>query len=318
MLRASEPAPTKPCASTTPGNEIWPRMYVPVKKLVVHHTATTNDYTEDEAKAEVRAVYTYHAVSLEWGDIGYNALHHGPPARQRLRRPPPAPCAGSDREVLSQGVVAGHALSHNYGSTGIAALGTYTQRGEGGKPGIQPSGGTLDAFRQVLAFEANRNHVDPHGVGDFLLFDSTWNRGLENISGHRDCNSTICPGGNLYDHLPGLRDDVATVLARETPVVSLDRHPPEDTVSGGEASYAWSSSDASRVLLCPRRLAPNWDGRRHRIPGWLHSRPSPRLVHVRRHYRSQLPRPSKTASTRSMSVPATPAAPSATSRLAPS
>ena len=54
------------------GAESWPRMYVPVKKLVVHHTATTNDYTD--AAAEVRAIYVYHAKELDWGDIGYHAL----------------------------------------------------------------------------------------------------------------------------------------------------------------------------------------------------------------------------------------------------
>ncbi|MGE0057171.1 MAG: hypothetical protein AB7T32_04230 [Dehalococcoidia bacterium] len=31
------------------GREIWPRMYVPVKKLVVHHTAGRNDYTQETA-----------------------------------------------------------------------------------------------------------------------------------------------------------------------------------------------------------------------------------------------------------------------------
>jgi hypothetical protein len=55
--------------------EIWPRMYVPVKKLVVHHTATSNSYaTVDAAMAEIRSIYTYHAKTLGWGDIGYNAL----------------------------------------------------------------------------------------------------------------------------------------------------------------------------------------------------------------------------------------------------
>src|SRR5581483_8892654 len=56
-------------------NEIWARMYLPVKKVAVHHTATSNAYdTIDDAKAEVRAIYAYHAVELGWGDIGYNAL----------------------------------------------------------------------------------------------------------------------------------------------------------------------------------------------------------------------------------------------------
>jgi hypothetical protein len=36
---------------------------VPAKKLLLHHT-TRNDYaTEVEAAAEVRAIYSYHAVA---------------------------------------------------------------------------------------------------------------------------------------------------------------------------------------------------------------------------------------------------------------
>jgi hypothetical protein len=47
-------------------------MFVPVKTLSVHHTATTNSYTD--GAAEVRAIYHYHAVTKRWGDIGYGAL----------------------------------------------------------------------------------------------------------------------------------------------------------------------------------------------------------------------------------------------------
>ena len=39
-------------------------MFVPAKKLVIHHTATRNDYASaGEAAAEVRAIYKYHAVT---------------------------------------------------------------------------------------------------------------------------------------------------------------------------------------------------------------------------------------------------------------
>ena len=121
------------------GSEIWPQMYVPVKKLVVHHTATTMNYADrDDAMAEVRAIYTYHARTLGWGDIGYNSIidRFGNIYEGRFGRE----FAPNDREFISAGVVAGHALSHNYGSTGIALLGTFTKRGEGGKPGSEVPG----------------------------------------------------------------------------------------------------------------------------------------------------------------------------------
>lgn len=46
-------------------------MYVPVKRAVVHHTATTNTYsTVQQAMQEVRAIYPLHAVNNDWAAIG--------------------------------------------------------------------------------------------------------------------------------------------------------------------------------------------------------------------------------------------------------
>ena len=68
------------------GQEVWPPMYVPTKKIIVHHTAGLDNsnpadpnypypsYTADQAVQEVRGVYYYHAITHGWGDIGYNAL----------------------------------------------------------------------------------------------------------------------------------------------------------------------------------------------------------------------------------------------------
>lgn len=40
----------------------------------VHHTAGSNDYSKSESAEIVRAIYAYHAQTLGWCDIGYNAL----------------------------------------------------------------------------------------------------------------------------------------------------------------------------------------------------------------------------------------------------
>ena len=54
------------------GKEIWPEAYRPLQKVIIHHTATQNQ--ETDPAATVRAIYYYHAVTLGWGDIGYNFL----------------------------------------------------------------------------------------------------------------------------------------------------------------------------------------------------------------------------------------------------
>lgn len=45
-----------------------------IKAVVLHHTATSNDYTCAEAPALIRAVYAYDVQQLTWKDIGYNFL----------------------------------------------------------------------------------------------------------------------------------------------------------------------------------------------------------------------------------------------------
>jgi uncharacterized protein with LGFP repeats len=40
----------------------------------VHHTASSNDYTADQAAAVMRGIYAYHVKSNGWSDIGYNYL----------------------------------------------------------------------------------------------------------------------------------------------------------------------------------------------------------------------------------------------------
>jgi hypothetical protein len=43
-----------------------------VKKIVIHHTASTTDLKDP--KQEIRNIQYYHAVRRGWGDIGYNYI----------------------------------------------------------------------------------------------------------------------------------------------------------------------------------------------------------------------------------------------------
>ncbi len=53
----------------------WAPAFYPTRKLIVHHTDTANNYTDQAgAKAQIRAIYEYHSVDQDWGDIGYNFL----------------------------------------------------------------------------------------------------------------------------------------------------------------------------------------------------------------------------------------------------
>ena len=220
------------------GQEIWPRSYVPTKKLIVHHTASGNGYaTVEDAKATVRAIYTYHTRSLGWGDIGYNCLvdKFGYSYEGRRGRSGPGYDGPGGREILSEDVVAGHALDHNYGSCGISLIGTFES--------ISPSSAALARLRDVLAWEGSRHGIKPQAATDFLRSSDIWNRGLLNVCGHRDTQATSCPGSSLYALLPGLRSDMASRLANPSaPTVTMTSAPPQGTYANSNVSYAWQGS----------------------------------------------------------------------------
>lgn len=219
------------------GTEIWPEMYVPTRKIVVHHTATGNTYSD--GAAEVRAIYNYHARTLGWGDIGYNMLidRFGNVYEGRHGR-------GEDsatREILSDDVVAGHVYAHNYGSTGIAAIGNFDE--------VAPDNPLLDKIEDALTFACGRHFIEPGSTSDFLQSDLVWHNALANISGHDDSVSTACPGAQLKPHLDTLRANVASRLlnAGATPAPDLT----ETTGAQRELqepaglSFTWSASDGT-------------------------------------------------------------------------
>jgi hypothetical protein len=205
-------------------------VYVPAKKVVIHHTATSNTYTD--GAAEVRAIYAYHTGTLGWGDIGYNALvdKYGYIYEGRHGR-------GEDsdpREILSADVVAGHALAYIHGSLGISAIGNYQK--------AQPSAALLTAIGDLTTFECARHFIDPAGVSAFLRSDDVWHDGVNNIAPHDEVNSTQCPGRNLKSYLPALRDHVR---GRQgwNPAPALDASAPRELVEGASVTFT-KASDA--------------------------------------------------------------------------
>jgi len=85
----------------------WPPEYAPAKKLILHHTATSGG---NDPIAEIQAIYYYHAVTLGWGDIGYNYI---------------VDKDGNIYEGRAGGpdVIGAHTLDYNAGSVGVGNLG---------------------------------------------------------------------------------------------------------------------------------------------------------------------------------------------------
>ena len=163
-----------PEGGSSPG---WPPEYRPLKAFIIHHTV--DSFSADYA-ARVRAMWYYHARTLGWGDIGYNYLID-PIGNIYEGR------AGGDD------VVGGHALRYNYGSLGVAVLGNYEQS--------QPTGASLAALTDLLAWKADQKAIDPRVMSSYFI-----DRYLPTLMGHRDAiSNTTCPGQYLQQALPGLR-----------------------------------------------------------------------------------------------------------------
>lgn len=152
-----------------------------VAHLVVHHTSTGP--VDGDYAAKVRDIYRYHTVSRGWGDIGYNYLIDPNGVIYEGRY-------GGEHNELP--VVGGHALCSNANTLGIAMIGNHQENP------MSPE--AVEALTDLLAYFSHKHDLDPMG-------QSLWHGEVQNvIGGHRDFQSTACPGQYLYDLLPHIRE----------------------------------------------------------------------------------------------------------------
>ena len=168
---------------------------------VVHHTVNSNDYGPGDVAGMIRGIFYFHIQSRGWCDIGYNFLV------DRFGRIWEGRLGGGHRAVIG-----GHAGGFNTASTGVSVLGDYTSIG------VPPA--VYSALRDLLAWKLKFHGVDPLGTHNRVVRESDcncqrWPVGtivtLPNIIGHRDVDTTGCPG-SLYNILPQLRQDVANIV----------------------------------------------------------------------------------------------------------
>jgi uncharacterized protein with LGFP repeats len=163
----------------------------------VHHTAGRNDYTEEESAGIVRAIYKYHAQTLGWCDIGYQALV------DRFGRVFEGRYGGMTRNV--QGA---HAGGFNENTVGVAMMGTFEEEAP---PQVQ-----LDATGKFLGWRLKLAGLDPLGHQTHYSEGTSFSKypqgeavDLPNIFAHRDVGSTDCPGDAAYAKLDEIRNIAA-------------------------------------------------------------------------------------------------------------
>jgi hypothetical protein len=171
----------------------------------------------------VRAIYHYHAVTQGWGDIGYNYLvdESGRIYEGRWSRDYPVGTSPSSDNEDGLVVEAGHSYHHNPGTMGIAMIGTYGT--------AAPPAAAQSSLISLLSWASVRHGVDPRIASTYVNPLTGVTRWTMNIAGHRDYNSTGCPGTALYSRLPTIRALVAASVVDR--IAGADRYATAAAVS---------------------------------------------------------------------------------------
>ncbi len=175
--------------------------YYPVNHIIIHHTADGNTLSPGQPNwaARVRAIWSYHAITRQWGDIGYNYLIDPNGVIYEGR-------AGGDDAV-------GFHDTANYGSMGIALIGTYS--------GVAPTPAAQEALVRLIAWKAAQKDIDPLGRSYYYGCSRSskclpFNPGaiVPNIAGHRQVTPghTTCPGDATMAILPDLRNRALALM----------------------------------------------------------------------------------------------------------
>ena len=199
--------------------------YGAVRLAFVHHTQNPNGYGPGEVPGMLRAIYAFHRFVNGWNDIGYNFVIDAFGRIFEAR-------AGGVEEP----VVGAHAGGYNLVSTGVAILGSFMAS--------SPPAPARAALERLLAWKLSLHglpteggvtvRVNPAGAR-YSRFPANARVPLARVSGHRDGDSTDCPGNVLYGQLPGIRAGAQRLTGRPAHVALAlaSRVPVEGNVLSG-------------------------------------------------------------------------------------
>lgn len=243
VAAASSPRPTIYSRAQWGADEsisTWTPQIGKVVAATVHHTAGTNSYTSAQVPALLRGIYTYHAQSRGWGDIGYNVLV------DKFGRLWEGRKGGLDRAVIGA-----HASGVNSAAFGVSFLGNYDTTAV---PTV-----AIDAAARVIAWK-----FALHGVtaGAYTVING---QRLQTVFGHREVGQTSCPGRYLFARMPELRSKVKG-LEGDT---ASRAYAPRDLSGDGFADLALRGSSSADLASAsgagwrpPTSVGMGWTGSR--------------------------------------------------------
>ena len=232
-------------AGLPPRGPLLPERREDVRFLLVHHTASRNDYGTADVAQELRDFYRFHTgPERGWPDIAYNFLvdRHGGVWEGR------AGSAGGPVQASATG-----------GSQGFAQLacfiGDFTTR--------SPTPAARASMLSLLAWLADRDDVDtaPGATASFVSRGSNRHPAgravtTPTISAHRDMSLTSCPGDGVYsDVRERFPAQVSALRAAADPVRSSPAAQPVATPSPPPAAASAASSAVAPTPAAARSTA---------------------------------------------------------------
>ncbi|PXA76156.1 N-acetylmuramoyl-L-alanine amidase [Auritidibacter sp. NML100628] len=220
-------------------NESWvspSKQSSTLKAMYVHHTAGTNNYSRSQAYAQVRGIYSYHARTLDWGDIGYHFLVDRYGTIYEGRK--------GSMDSLPIGAQAG---GFNTDTIGVSAIGNFEA--------ATPPTAMVNSLTRVLAWKAHQYDLNPQGKttlvsraspGSTARYKSGTRVSSPVILGHRRTNATACPGARLNALLPSIRSNASSKVSKFESSVKTYQY-----VTSSGPMRAGTSSKTRRIGTVP-------------------------------------------------------------------
>lgn len=188
-----------------------------IVSAAVHHTASSNGYSAAAVPGLLRGFLAYHTRpeaqgGRGWCDIGYNFLvdTYGRVFEGR-------------KGSIEMSVVGVHTGGFNSQTIGVSAIGNFST--------AAPTAPMLEAISRVIAWKFSQHRifagttVQMRSGGGASRFPAGQVVTFPTIYGHRDAQTTSCPGDLLYNHLTNIRNRVAQITnttTQATPFGSWD------------------------------------------------------------------------------------------------
>ncbi|MDQ1747591.1 MAG: hypothetical protein QOD07_1854 [Frankiaceae bacterium] len=171
-----------------------------VKMGFIHHTDGANGYPSSAVPSIIRSIYAYHVESNGWCDIGYNFLV------DRFGRIWEGRYGG-----ITKPVIGAHTGGFNTDSFGTSLIGNFTS--------TAPPAAMVSATEKLFAWRLGAYYRDPTATTTMLAGSFGGSRyaagstvTFKVVSGHRDADTTTCPGSAAYAQLPTIRSAVKSLI----------------------------------------------------------------------------------------------------------